>query len=68
MEMACLRSFSNTRSFSATGGAPQFGITKEKAVEQIGALTRDHDFIRRYLSGDLESTAKVKTLHAAAHR
>ena len=52
----------------ATGGAPQFGITKEEAVEQIGALTRDRDFIKRYLSGDLEATAKMKTLHAAAHR
>jgi hypothetical protein len=52
----------------ATGGAPQFGMTKEEAVEQIGALTRDRDFIKRYLSGDLEATAKMKTLHAAAHR
>jgi hypothetical protein len=37
-------------------------------VNQIGALTRDRDFIKRYLSGDLEATAKMKTLHAAAHR
>lgn len=36
----------------AAGGAPQFGITKEESVEQIGALTRDRDFIKRYLSGD----------------
>jgi len=52
----------------AAGGAPQFGITKEEAIEQIGALTRDRDFIKRYLSGDHEATAKMKTLHAAAHR
>ena len=43
-------------------------MTKEEAVEQIGALTRDRDFIKRYLSGDHEATAKMKTLHAAAHR
>ncbi len=52
----------------AAGGAPQFGTTKEEAVEQIGALTRDRDFIKRYLAGDHEATAKMKTLHAAAHR
>jgi hypothetical protein len=28
----------------------------------------DRDFIQRYLSGDHEATAKMKTLHAAAHR
>ncbi len=52
----------------ATGGAPQFGMTKEEAGEQIGALTRDRDFIKRYFSGDHEATVKMKTLHAAAHR
>jgi hypothetical protein len=26
------------------------------------------NFVKRYLSGDLEATAKMKTLHAAAHR
>ena len=52
----------------ATGGAPQFGMTKEEAVEQIAALTRDRDFIKRYLSGEHEATLKMKTLHAAAHR
>jgi hypothetical protein len=51
----------------ASGGAPQFGITKEGAVEQIGALTRDRDFIKRYLSGEHEATVKMKTPHAAAH-
>jgi hypothetical protein len=51
-----------------TGGAPQFGMTKEEAIEQIGALTRDRDFIKRYLSGEHEATVKMKTLHAAAHR
>ena len=29
---------------------------------------RDRDFIKRYLSGEHEATAKMKTLHAAAHR
>ena len=43
-------------------------MTKEEAVEQIGALTRDRDFIKRYLSGEHEATVKMKTLHAAAHR
>jgi hypothetical protein len=43
-------------------------MTREEAVEQIGALTRDRDFIKRYFSGDLEATAKIKTLHAAARR
>jgi hypothetical protein len=43
-------------------------VTKGEAVEQIGALTRDCDFIKRYLSGDHEATVKIKTLHAAAHR
>jgi hypothetical protein len=52
----------------ATGGAPQFGITKEDAVNQIGALTRDRDFIKRDLSEDHEATVKMKALHAAAHR
>jgi hypothetical protein len=27
----------------------------------------DCDFIKRYLSGEHEATAKIKTLHAAAH-
>jgi len=52
----------------AAGGAPHFGMTKAEAAEQIGALTRDRDFIKRYLSGDQDATAKMKTLHAAAHR
>ena len=52
----------------ATGGAPQFGITKEEAVEQIGALTRNRDFIKRYLSEDHEANVKMKALHAAAYR
>jgi hypothetical protein len=43
-------------------------MTKVEAVEQIAALTRDRGFIKRYLSGDLEATVKMKTLHAAAHR
>jgi hypothetical protein len=29
---------------------------------------RDRDFIKRYLSGDHEAAAKVKTHHAAAQR
>jgi hypothetical protein len=37
-------------------------------LKEIGALTQDRDFIKRYLSGDHEATAKMKTLHAAAHR
>ena len=52
----------------AIGGAPQFGMTKEEAVEQIRALTRDREFIKRYLAGDHEATVKMKMLHAAAHR
>jgi hypothetical protein len=52
----------------ATGGAPQFGMTKEEAVEQFAALTRDRDFIKRYLSGEHEATVKMKMLHATAHR
>ena len=28
----------------------------------------DRDFIQCYLSGEYEATAKMKTLHAAAHR
>ena len=51
-----------------TGGAPQLGMTKEDAVNQIGALTRDRDFIKRDLSEDHEATVKMKALHAAAHR
>ena len=43
-------------------------MTREEAVEQIRALTGDRDFIKRYLSGDLEATVKMKMLHAAAHR
>jgi hypothetical protein len=43
-------------------------MTKEEAVEQIGALTRDRDFIKRYLSGEQDATVKMETLHAAAHR
>jgi hypothetical protein len=43
-------------------------MTKEEAVEPIGALTRDRDLIKRLLSEGLEATAKMKTLHAAAHR
>ena len=43
-------------------------MTKEEAVDQVGALTRERDFIKPYLSGDHETTVKMKTLHAAAHR
>ena len=50
------------------GGAPQFGMTEEEAVEQLGALTRDCDILERYLAGDHKATVKMKTLHAAAHR
>ena len=49
-------------------GALHFGMTKEEAVEQIGALTRDRDFIKRYLSGEYDATVEMKTLHAAVHR
>ena len=52
----------------AIGGAPQFGMTKEEAVEQRGALTRDCDILERYLAGDHNATVKMKPLLAAAHR
>jgi len=43
-------------------------MTEEEAVDQIGALTKDSDFIKRHLSGYHEATVKMKTLHAKAHR
>ena len=42
-------------------------MTKEEAAEQIGALTRDRDFIKRYLSGKHEATVKRKPLYDEAH-
>ncbi len=48
--------------------AGQKALDPPLLLQEDGALTRDRDFIKRYLSEDHEAAVKMKTLHAAAHR
>jgi hypothetical protein len=44
------------------------GTERELRIGWRAVSIQNHNPTVRYLSGDLEATAKMKTLHAAAHR